>query len=92
MIMHSDSKPEICHICQTRFKYKKTLVRHMVQQHQVPREELNSLVQQRVLAQSRQANPNLSEMTQAEILSHFGGSSEQPLLLEETFQDDHDSF
>jgi len=88
MIMHSDSKPELCHICQTRFKYKKTLVRHMVQQHGVPREELNSLVQQRVLAQSRQASAdNLHDMTQAEILSHFGGMSDHPEILLE-----HDTF
>ena len=56
--MHTTDKPEQCDLCDTRFKYKKTLVRHMVQQHGVPRECLNNLVQQRILVQPRDSLDN----------------------------------
>jgi len=49
MIHHTDHKPELCTVCYQTFKYKKTLVRHLVNQHGVPREQLNSLVKQRVV-------------------------------------------
>jgi len=48
MIHHTDNKPELCTVCYQTFKYKKTLVRHLVNQHGVPREQLNDLVKQRV--------------------------------------------
>jgi len=49
MIHHTDHKPELCNVCYQTFKYKKTLVRHLVNQHGVPREQLNNLVKQRVV-------------------------------------------
>jgi len=49
MIHHSDQRSEQCYLCPQTFKYKKTLVRHLVNQHGVPRDQLNSLVKQRVV-------------------------------------------
>jgi len=53
MIHHTDDRPEQCHLCRLTFKYKKTLVRHLVTQHGVPREDCNGIVKQRVVSNPR---------------------------------------